>query len=334
MSKVLRASKAGFPCQRNIWYAINGSPETVSEKSQRIFDVGTALEPVIVEWLRNDGWEVEYNPGSQDAEIEVSIPVEGGTIAGHPDCIISKGEVQNALVDIKTMNERAFTYWKREGTQKAKPQYATQLHIYAMGLKAAGREISQLGIVGVNKNNSDMHIEFFPYDEFFAEDIKYMAYDLFSADEVPEFGCPTEKWACNYCEFANQCKNDNASEIVPTNDKDILNEESSAPITHDEIVINAMRVLKEARQLSKQVREMEGEAKPVLDENVKAKGLRGVQGGGLICSVKERTTTQFDTSAFKKAHPELVPQYTKSTTSTIYDIKSLKEEETIEDANG
>ena len=193
MDKVLRASKAGFPCMRNLWYSVNGFPETVSPKSQRIFDVGTALEPVIVEWLKADGWNVEYNPGSQNAEIEVTVPIEGGKLAGHPDCIISKGEIQNALVDIKTMNDRAFTHWKREGSLKTKPQYVTQLHIYAMGLKEQGRKIEHLGIVGVNKNNSDMYIDLFDFDESTSLDILIRAECVVNAGEIPEFECPTEK---------------------------------------------------------------------------------------------------------------------------------------------
>ncbi|MBQ4468783.1 MAG: hypothetical protein II917_01400, partial [Synergistaceae bacterium] len=91
-SKVLSASKCGFPCERNLFYSVNGYEGNSSSHSQRIFDVGTALEPVIVEWLRSDGWNVEYNQGSQNAEIEVSIELNGGQLIGHPDCIISRPE--------------------------------------------------------------------------------------------------------------------------------------------------------------------------------------------------------------------------------------------------
>ena len=124
MDKVLSASKAGFPCLRNLWYTVNGySGAENNSRTQRIFDVGTVLEPVIVDWLRQDGWQVEYNPGSQQAALKVVIPVKGGKLCGHPDCIISEGEVQNTLVDIKTMNDRAFNHWKHEGTLNSKPQY-------------------------------------------------------------------------------------------------------------------------------------------------------------------------------------------------------------------
>lgn len=328
MDKVLRASKAGFPCCRNLWYSVNGFPETVSPKTQRIFDVGTALEPVIVEWLKADGWNVEYNPGSQDAEIEVSVPIYGGKLAGHPDCIMSRGEISNALVDIKTMNERAFTQWKRERTLKSKPQYVTQLHIYAAGLKAQGRKIERLGIVGVNKNNSEMHIDIFEFDEGTYLDIISRAELVINASTVEEVDGATEKWACNYCEYAKQCELDREP-FIP-NDKPPVILDAQIPETQDEAIISAMKALQNARELSKRVRELEAEAKPVLDENVKEKGLHGVTGGGLICRVRETTSSRFDSTAFKKAHPDIAVQYTKSSKSTTYEIKEIQGDEDSE----
>ena len=320
MEKILSASKAGFPCMRHVWYAVNrySCGEGNDKKTQRIFDVGTALEPVIVDWLRQDGWTVEYNPGSQLAEVKVSIPVKGGIIAGHPDCIISKGEIQNALVDIKTMNDRAFTQWKREGTQKSKPQYATQLHIYAMGLMAQGRKIEHLGIVGVNKNNSEMYIDLFDYDMFKGECIKNYAEMLFSTIREPELGCPAESWACKYCEYSGNCSLHKKHLPVISNDEPL-------ELTEDAGIIAAMSELKESRELGKEVREMETHAKAVLDENVKDKGLRGIQGGGLVFTMTERTSSRFDSKAFKEAHPELVSEFTKSSTSVFYDVKESGE---------
>ena len=313
MDKILRASKAGFPCMRNLWYSVNGYEQKNDEHTQRIFDVGNYLEPMVVEWLKKDGWNVEYNPGSQSAEIEVTIPVSGGTIAGHPDCIISKGEVQNALIDIKTMNERAFTFWRREGTLQSKPQYVTQLHIYAIGLEKLGRKIERLGIVGVNKNNSDMHIDFFDFNQFKATDIISQAEMIFSMDKPPSFNCPAEQWCCRYCEFRDKCElSDNSFTTAPL---------PEIPVTQDTVILAAMKELKQARELSKEARDLETHAKSVLDENVKDKGLSAVQGDGMVFSMSAKLASRFDTAAFKKTHPELVSQFTKQTSSVVYEIK-------------
>lgn len=236
-------------------------------------------------------------------------------LIGHPDCIISKGEIQNALVDIKTMNDRAFTQWKREGTQKSKPQYATQLHIYAMGLMAQGRKIEHLGIVGVNKNNSEMYIELFDYDAFRAEGIKDYAEMLFTDSKEPELGCPAESWACNYCEYAEIC------EIHKKKPSPLASTDEALTVTDDAGIIFAMEELKQSRELGKESREMESHARKILDENVRDKGLRGIQGGGLVFTMTERSSQRFDSKTFKEAYPELVSEFTKNSTSVFYDVK-------------
>ena len=318
MEKVLRASKAGFPCSRNLWYSVNGFEPVISPKTQRIFDVGTYLEPLVVKWLRDDGWEVEYNQGSQNAELEVSVPVVGGKLAGHPDCFISKGSTHNCLIDIKTMNDRAFTQWKREGTLKSKPQYVTQLHVYAMGCIAEGRNVDWLGVVAVNKNNSDWHIDLFKFNPITATKIKSDAEFIFSLSEPPCQNCPAENWACNYCDFSHLCNlHDNPVRNVQA--------QNGATVTHDEDIINAMKTLHQARELSAQARELEGNAKSVIEEKVRKQGLCSIQGGDFILNISERSSSKFDSAAFKKAHPELVGEFTKNSTSTTYNLQEVSQ---------
>ena len=314
MKKVLRASKAGFPCDRSLWYSVNVEPDgELDERTQRIFDVGTCLEPLVVEWLRQEGWEVEYNAGSQNAPLEVSIELDKGRISGHPDCFLSLGKLKNVLADIKTMNDRAFTQWRREGTLKSKPQYADQLHIYALGCQEQGREVNELAIVGVNKNNSDLHIDFFSYDEARMTSILERSERVLSALEAPSADSPRESWCCGYCEYRGMCDLYSIP-FVPEPVPDV-------EYTEDEEVIRAMRQLKEARELGKESREREAEAKALLDEHMKAGGKTAIQGGGLIFRLLERESSRFDTAAFKKEHPEMLSEYLKTSTSMVYEVK-------------
>ena len=62
--KVLHASRIGSLCDRAVFYSVKGAEEITSEKSQRIFEVGRVLEPVIVNCLRNEGWNVQRNLSS------------------------------------------------------------------------------------------------------------------------------------------------------------------------------------------------------------------------------------------------------------------------------
>ena len=321
MDKVLRASKAGYPCLRNLYYSVN-HPElaVISPKTQRIFDTGTCLEPMVVEWLRHDGWDVIYNPGSQEAEIEVTVPLNGGDLAGHPDCIISKGDMQNILVDIKTMNDRAFTLWKREGSLKSKPQYVEQLHIYAMGCIREGIPIDEhtLGIVGVNKNNSDWHIDFFEFDCAKVEDIKSKAEAVFSMSAPPKECSPSEAWCCNYCEFSHACELKGSFKPKPAIDEPLP---LSMMDYGNDTVVRALKDLAFAKELSSQARTLESDAKQVLIDEAKAKGLDTLRGGGLICSITEKKSARFDSAGFKKAHPGLAAKFTTEGTTTYFTLK-------------
>ena len=314
MEKTLRASKAGFPCARNLWYSINGVHGIISAHTQKIFDVGTCLEPLVVDWLRQDGWKVAYNPGSQNAELAFEIPVKGGKITGHPDCFISRDGCENVLADIKTMNENSFMRWKREGSLKNKPQYVDQLHVYAMGAIWAGYEVNKLAIIGVNKNTSAMHIDFFDFDEKRFSTIRQMATQIFTAEHAPEENCPAESWCCSYCEYKHFC------EIFAAAQKDTAVGDDIA-VTSDVDVIDAVDLLKEARELKKAGEDLENEAKAVLDEKIRQRGIKTVKAGGLILSLSEMTQNKFDSKAFEAANPELYKQFKKPQSFVTYKVK-------------
>ncbi len=294
--KVLRASKAGNPCSRNIWYSVNGYKPKYDENSNSrwILEVGTCLEPMIVYRLTCEDWDVEYNGGSQEAPIEYKIPLNGGEFAGHPDCFMSKGKIKNVLADIKTMNDYSFKKWKKNGSLKDKPSYVDQLHIYAAGAMAEGRKVEHLAIVGFNKNNSDMYIDIFDYDPERYEAIKQRSEGIFEAVEPPNEK-PKEKWCCQYCEYGEICElnqKDTAvgDDVVKTEDKDI---------------INAVDMLKEARDLSKAGKDLEAEAKKVLDEKVRKAGIKSLFANGMNLKLIESVRTSFDMNAFAEKHPML-----------------------------
>ena len=317
IKKILRASKAGFPCARNLYYSVNGYKGTTDIRTQRIFDVGTYLEPLVVRWLQEDGWKVYYNQGSQDADLELKYPVNGGELAGHPDCFISREGTGNLLTDIKTMNERAFQWWKRDGSIKSKPQYVDQLHIYAVTAMKAGFEVDKIGIVGLNKNNSDLWLDTFDYDNERFNGIIQRAENIFMQNTPPNEDSPRENWCCGYCEYSEICEISQSKRDTHVDDGVIR--------TDDPEIISAMKTLKEARELSKTARELEDEAKSTLDSKVRQQGLNSVQGGGFTVNITERHSTRFDSAEFKRVHPELVSQFSKSNTALFYEIKSQEE---------
>ena len=317
MTKILRASTIGFPCDRHLWYAARKYEKTEDPKALRIFAVGTALEPLAIQWLQDDGWEVFYNPGSQNAEMELIIPVTGGEIRGHLDAIISRPGSGHVLVDIKTMNDRAFTQWKRQGTEEKSPQYLDQLHVYADGAITAGLTIDKLGIVGINKNNSDMYIEILNYSVERMMEIRTRAESVFAGAEAPDAGARLTGWACNYCSYRHICDTQTAKVDTSVGE--------GAAVTTDSNVINALELLRESRDMEKAAKDLGDQAKKILDEKVRQQGIKIVRGGNLVLTLSEVINSRFDSTALKKANPELAEKYTKTQRSIRYDIKEIIE---------
>ena len=315
--KIMRASKVGFPCNRNLWYSITpGYEEKISEKTQRTFEIGTALEPLVVKWLENDGWSVNYNQGSQLAPIEYFIKVKGGKIAGHHDALIKKSDSQPILIDIKTMNDRAYTLWKREGTLTKYPQYVTQLHVYGAGYERAnGKAIKKLAVVGVNKNTSDFYVDFFDYDENLTKEIIKRTERVFSSPLPPDPGQKMQNWCCSYCGYSHLCG-------IAQKKKDTAIGEK-IEITDDEEIISAIEKLNFARSMKSDYQEIEDEMKTFLDEHVRKKGIKAIKGGNLILTLKEcKSKDTFDVKGFTKINPELAKQFITNGNSYVkYTIK-------------
>ena len=350
--KIMHASKIGFPCERNLWYSCKGHEEVISERTQRIFDVGTYLEPLVVKWLKKDGWNVAYNQGSQNAHVTIKVPANGGELVGHPDALIWRDNQETILVDIKTMNDRAFTLWKREGTIKKYPQYVDQLHVYAATpaqleyydgqnsltlinitneerkhshhedeilrayVKNLGH-IKKLGIAGINKNTSEMHIDIFDYDPKRTEEVISRAEKIFACEDAPEPGNRMQTWGCNYCGYSWLC------ELAQKRKETNVGE--NIALTNDPTIVNAIELLKEARELSKTGKELEDEAKQALDENVRKQGIKAIRGGDYVLTLTETKAKEtFDKTAFGKKHPELLKEFTKlGNPSLRYDIKEV-----------
>ena len=314
-NKVLRASRIGSLCDRAIFYSVNGAEEITSEKSSRIFEVGRVLEPVIVHWLRNDGWNVRRNLFIDSNEgMSLSVSVNGGTIEAHPDCVISRDDSGLILADVKTMNDRSFRKLKREGTAKSHPQYADQLTVYAQALRNCGYNIERLAVVAMNKNNCEGYIDFFQFQQERYEALKERAERIFACDEAPEHGSRFQSWCCGYCGYSHLCE-------LAHKDTSVGSEDVAA--TENQEVIDAVELLSESRELERTGKELADEAKVVLDREVRKKGIQSVRCGNLILVLNEIKSSRLDTTALKEAHPELVKEFMKPSSSVRYDLKEV-----------
>jgi len=321
MDKEIHASMIGSLCDRAIYYHTNNFEQSVQEKSRRVLETGSMFESLVINWLRQDySLSVSFNPlisGAKKGELKLSIPVKGGNIIGRPDCFINGKEIHNVLIDIKSMNSRSFSRWKRLGSVEDKPGYVDQLHVYALGARNIGIKVESLGIVGVNKDNSDMHIDLFDFNNERMNKIIKRSEFIFSCDEAPEPGKRLQDWSCSYCPYSTIC------EIAQSKKNTEVGK--SVSVTDDKDVISAMELLQESREMERDAKELEALAKETLDKKVRLQGLKYVQAGELVLVLKEISSARFDTAAFKKSHPDLVKDFIKTSTSVRYELKNLQE---------
>lgn len=202
----VRASSAKTMCKTDSFLKMIGYKGDVDPHSQRRFDIGTATEPIVVEWMKQDGCNVEHN---SDDSIGVIIPVSGGVITGHHDVIYSHPLITGGirtLGDIKTMNDRSYKSWCSKGTKLDKPVYYAQVHIYApvFGLEHGS-------IIATNKNDQMFSSDFFPIDlEYRAELIKEIENNIAQEEFIidPNGGRTVwfgRKTLCDYCSNRVNC---------------------------------------------------------------------------------------------------------------------------------
>ena len=84
-----------------------------------------------------------------------------------------------------------------------------------------------------------------------------------------------------------------------------------------------MELLSESRDMEKAAKELSDEAKTVLDKLIRQQGIRSVRCGNLILVLNEIKSSRLDTTALKKAHPELVSEFVKQSSSVRYDLKEV-----------
>lgn len=209
----LRASGVGRDCDTELFLTAAGQESQFDKKSLRIFEIGRVMEPVIVKWMREDGWEVKHNA---DDEYGMIMCVGPGIVTGHYDVIarhpkITKGEW--ALLDIKTMNTRRFNAWTKNGVQASDPAYYAQLlfYGYAWGYK-------KLGLVGMEKPTGDYEVELFDFDMKKFREYRDRAARILDADRAVS----SHDKKCEWCSKKESCKDTMENPLPKIRDKKFL----------------------------------------------------------------------------------------------------------------
>ncbi len=183
----LGLSEVGNPCQRHLWLAhrglINKRPDG---RILRLFELGNALEDVIVRDLQLAGYEV----WAQQLECRVSFG--DVTLLGHIDGRI-KGlseSKQVHLLEIKTASKKSFD--KINGDYCAwNEKYKAQVHAYMLATK-----LKQALVVVYCKDDSRIYSERIKIDK---EWIVGKLADVFATINLAEEPGPCEGFWCDVC---------------------------------------------------------------------------------------------------------------------------------------
>jgi hypothetical protein len=191
---------------RRLWYIANGvSGSEPDEAVRRIFDIGMALEPVVIEWERRKGREVFYNAKSHQDEPDFLLEVGRGVIVGRFDAIFDK----EILIDIKTCGLRKFSELLEGNIPR---QWLVQVNVYFFGLKIGCcrddikdlvGSIRKVGILGVHKESGRTVEVVRDPDVGIFEEVLLKASIVFDEDNVESLLVDTKE--CFQCEFSVLC---------------------------------------------------------------------------------------------------------------------------------
>ncbi len=218
--KYIRASATGEPCIRAISFDMVGYNDPKEARILRLFRTGNVIEQTNIEQMvkaeviESTQGEVRYDYYNVEEDSElVSVPF----IVGHYDAIIKDDNDTKHLVEIKSINSRAFGKLPAEhGPMLAGmspvfnqfPKYIHQWNTYA-----AASEVEQGFLLFEDKNTSAHKYYFLNLDmELFEKNIRKLeeAWGYGINEEIapiPEgFNPHDTKGKCGWCDKKPLCK--------------------------------------------------------------------------------------------------------------------------------
>lgn len=193
----LGMSQLGHDCARYLWYYFRwAATQKHTARTERIFRRGDLEEARIISYLSATGiLTVDTQLAMEDVQ---------GHLRGHAD-----GKVTNipdlpsetALLEIKTMNEKAFKDITKNKLKMSKPEYFIQLMVYMH------YQQEKYGLfVATNKNTEELYIEIIDYNEKVATKAIHRAIDIIHTTVPPSRLSDDPKfYKCGWCAYKAQC---------------------------------------------------------------------------------------------------------------------------------
>ena len=215
---VFRASQV-LSCRRQLYYAGTGVPVSneIPPDAIRRMEMGKALEPVILKSLEDDyDWKI-LDKGKDKKIQYVHVGRLGESlfiyVSGIPDAIGMEPGTVAFPIEIKTRNSHQWRRTRMEGAGIAHPGAVAQLAMYRKAYleKRLIEPDVDCVLVSMNKDTSELHMEWFPpatLDAWTKSLGEYLEGVVESWEEgAPEPELSPDSWQCKSCEWKDYCGN-------------------------------------------------------------------------------------------------------------------------------
>ncbi len=207
----LGLSGIGDPCARKLWYRFRKAlPSQFKGRVLRLFETGNREEERMIRNLEAAGVLVDaVNPATGKQYHFTKL---NGHISGYADGIglgIREAPATLHLLEFKTMNERNFNKFKKDGIKKSFSQYYAQVICYMDGLG-----LSRCFFLAVNKNTDELYAERVYPDPVYAKQMFQKAELIITANTpLTRISDNPGWWQCKFCEYYEICHMDKCAQV-------------------------------------------------------------------------------------------------------------------------
>ena len=200
-------------CLKRLYYEAKRTEpsDEIPARNRAMMRMGAALEPMVKEMMREDGWEF----GSEHVAVE--MPHGRIILTGHPDGVMSHPMLtdgQEAVVEIKTRSAGAAKFAWDFGVERSHPEAVRQAALYS---KALFGEVGEVFIATLSRDDGEHRVERIPADR------AQQAYEaamgrigeiggMVLRDRLPEAEYPQGDARCQSCPYRTLCGN---TEVAP-----------------------------------------------------------------------------------------------------------------------
>lgn len=199
----LGLSALGGECRRATWYDFRKvAKKEFPPRMLRLFRRGDLEEYRFMYLLRGIGFEI-FERDTDGKQFKVTD--FGGHLSGSMDGVGKAppkfGYIKPFLLEYKTVNDKGFQKYIKDGLKITNIKYWTQCQGY-MGYN----ELEGALFCIVNKNDDTLYFEWIPFDKHAFRRLVDSAEDLITSTEPPEKLSKNPAWyQCKFCDFQEVC---------------------------------------------------------------------------------------------------------------------------------